>query len=147
HTDPLRVREQEWLRELNRWLPRHLYGVPNGVEVEPRATQQREDRTWEQEREGPAPGGREQKVYPLPGGKQRGGLTSIAAAQSVVGEYTDEAAVRAEELVAAPESANRLAYLPGPLADPMRVSGNVEAQVALTFDRIAGDVTALLVDR
>ena len=147
HTDPLRVREQEWLRELNRWFTRYLYGVPNGVEGEPRATIQREDGTWVQEREWPAPGVREQKLYPLPGGNQRGGLTSIAAAPNVVEEFTDDATVRAEELVAAPESANRLAYFTGPLADPMRVSGTVEARLALTFDRPAANVTALLVDR
>ncbi|MEV5535450.1 Xaa-Pro dipeptidyl-peptidase [Saccharopolyspora shandongensis] len=147
HTDPLRLREQEWLRTLNRWFTRYLYDVPNGVEGEPRATVQREDGSWIEEAEWPAPDAREATLRPTPGGPERGGLTAARVPGRVSESLHDDAGRLAEDLAAAPSSPNRLAYLGAPLAAPARVSGTVRAELALTFDRPAANVTALLVDQ
>ncbi|MGP4017312.1 Xaa-Pro dipeptidyl-peptidase [Saccharopolyspora sp. 5N708] len=147
HTDPIGLREQEWLRTLNRWFTRYLYQVPNGVEGEPRATVQREDGSWVEEAEWPAPEAREVALRPTPGGSERGGLTAARASGRVVEALRDDAGQLAEDLAAAPSSPNRLAYLSAPLTAPARVSGTVRAELALTFDRPAANVTALLVDQ
>ncbi|MFC7344043.1 Xaa-Pro dipeptidyl-peptidase [Saccharopolyspora griseoalba] len=147
HTDPIELREQEWLRELNRWFTRYLHDVPNGVEDEPRATVQREDGSWVEEPEWPAPGARSVELRPTAGGRQRGGLAARGAGEPVVEGLTDDARRLARDLAAAPSSPNRLAYFTSPLAEPSRVSGEVRAELALRFDRPAANVTALLVDQ
>ncbi|MEV4649327.1 Xaa-Pro dipeptidyl-peptidase [Saccharopolyspora sp. NPDC049357] len=147
HTDPIKLREQEWLRTLNRWFTRYLYDVPNGVEDEPRATVQREDGSWTEEPEWPAPDAAETVLRPSAGGPQRGGLSAASPAVEVVEGLTDDAGLLAEDLAAAPSSPNRLAYFTEPLAERARVSGEVRADLALTFDRPAANVTALLVDQ
>jgi X-Pro dipeptidyl-peptidase len=147
HTDPIKLREQEWLRTLNRWFTRYLYDVPNGVEGEPRATVQREDGSWTEEPEWPAPDAAETVLRPSAGGPQRGGLSVGSPAAEAVEGLTDDAGLLAEDLAAAPSSPNRLAYFTEPLAEQARVSGEVRADLALTFDRPAANVTALLVDQ
>ena len=59
----------------------------------------------------------------------------------------DDASRTAEELASAPESPNRLSYVTGPLTAPVRVSGTVRAELRLSFDRPAANVTAMLVDQ
>lgn len=147
HTDPITLREQEWLRELNRWFTRYLYQVPNGVEDEPRATVQREDGSWVEEPEWPAPEAEDVVLRPTPGGADRGGLTTARTPGRVVESLQDDATRTAEDLAAAPSSPNRLAYVTEPLAEQVRVSGTVRAELALAFDRPAANVTALLVDQ
>ncbi|MEV4732138.1 Xaa-Pro dipeptidyl-peptidase [Saccharopolyspora sp. NPDC049426] len=147
HTDPIKLREQEWLRTLNRWFTRYLYDVPNGVEGEPRATVQREDGSWTEEPEWPAPDAAETVLRPSAGGPQRGGLSAASPVAEMVEGLTDDAGLLAEDLAAAPSSPNRLAYFTEPLAERARVSGEVRADLALTFDRPAANVTVLLVDQ
>ncbi|GAA0540844.1 Xaa-Pro dipeptidyl-peptidase [Saccharopolyspora subtropica] len=147
HTDPIQLRREEWLRTVNRWFTRYLYDVPNGVEYEPRATVQREDGSWVEEPEWPALGAREVTLQPTPGGTGRGGLTAQRVSVRAVEELRDDAGQLAEDLAAAPSSPNRLVYLTNPLPGSARVSGAVRAELALTFDKPAANVTALLVDQ
>lgn len=147
HTDPIELREQEWLRTLNRWFTRYLHQVPNGVEEEPRATIQREDGSWVEEAEWPAPGAADAVLRPTAGGPQRGGLSAERPAEQAVEGLTDDSGQLAEDLAAAPSSPNRLAYFTEPLAEGARVSGEVRAELALAFDRPAANVTTLLVDQ
>ncbi|MEY8040640.1 Xaa-Pro dipeptidyl-peptidase [Saccharopolyspora cebuensis] len=146
HVDPISLREREWLRTLNRWFTRYLHGVRNGVEQEPRATVQREDGSWVDEPEWPAPGAREVVLRPTAGGDRRGGLTAERGGRPVVEVLRDDAAVRAEDLVAAASSPHRLSYTTEPLDAPVRLSGTARAELALRFDAPAANVTALLVD-
>ncbi|CAM01088.1 X-Pro dipeptidyl-peptidase [Saccharopolyspora erythraea NRRL 2338] len=146
HTDPISLRRDEWLRTVNRWFTKYLYDQDNGVEREPRATVQREDGSWVEEAEWPAPGTADVIMRPTPGGGERGGLTFAREGSRAVESLRDDAAQRAEDLAAAPSSPNRLAYFSEPTPRPVRVSGTVRADLALTFDRPAANVTALLVD-
>ncbi|MDR7303140.1 Xaa-Pro dipeptidyl-peptidase [Haloactinomyces albus] len=147
HRDPISLRRDAWLRTLNRWFTHYLYGVDNGVEEEPRATIQREDGSWVRKPEWPAPGAREVALQPKPGGDQRGGLgLSRGRNGKAVEMLRDDASKLAEELAAAPSSPHRLAYFTEPTKQPLRVSGTAYAHLALTFDRRAANVTAMLVD-
>jgi X-Pro dipeptidyl-peptidase len=169
HRSPLGIREAEWLATLNRWFSRYLYGLRNGIEHQPRATIQREDRvTWTEEAEWPAPGTRGVDLRPTAGGVGTGGLVPTrpgsghadpagAAADAgldghghgrpVVESLTDDATVTAESLAAAATSPHRLSYDTAPVAAATRISGTVRAELRMSFDRPAANVTALLVDR
>lgn len=147
HVDPIKLREREWLRELNRWFTRYLHDVPNGVEDEPRAVVQREDGSWIEEPEWPAPQAEPVELRPTAGGGRRGGLDARGADDAVVERLTDDATQLARELAAAASSPNRLAYFTAPLVEDARVSGSPRAELALSFDRPAANVTALLVDQ
>jgi len=169
HRSPLSIREAQWLVTLNRWFSRYLYGVRNGIESEPRATVQREDLSWTDEAEWPAPGARGVTLRPTVGGPTTGGLVprgshgsagSFGSAGSsgdaevtgghgrpVVESLTDDASIRAETLAAAAASPHRLAYDTASAGAAVRLSGTVRVDLRMSFDRPAANVTALLVDR
>ncbi|WP_253776272.1 Xaa-Pro dipeptidyl-peptidase [Goodfellowiella coeruleoviolacea] len=149
HTDPISLRRDEWLRTLNRWFTRYLYQVANGVEAEPRATLQREDLSWVDEPEWPAPGTQDVRLFPWPGGTGRGALTAGAAVPGAptVERLADDATQTVEQLLDAASSGNRLRYATGPASTPLRLSGTARAELRVAFDRPAANMTALLVDR
>jgi X-Pro dipeptidyl-peptidase len=148
HTDPDTLRSVEWRRTLNRWFSHYLYGVSNGVEREPKSTIQREDKSWVDEADWPAPGAAKASLAPSAGGLTKGGLsTRSAAGGPVVETLRDNSAVLAETLVNAPSSENRLSYATPSLAVPLRLSGTPSVDLGISFDRPAANVTALLVDR
>lgn len=148
HVDPLAVRRDEWLRTVNRWFTRYLYGVRNGVEDEPHATIQREDGSWVEEPEWPAQPVRQVLFHPTSGGPAAGGLSAGShPAGGGQEELWDDAGIRAEDLASASSSPHRLAYFSAPAERPERISGTPQARLELDFDRPAATVTALLVDR
>lgn len=160
HRGPLGLRPDEWLRTINRWFTRYLYGVRNGVESEPRATIQREDLSWTDEADWPAPGTRDVRLHPTVGGGTAGGLAGRGShdrdlfdadlgldGRPVVESLTDNATILAEDLAAAATSPHRLAYDTAPLTAAARLSGTVRVQARLSFSWPAANVTALLVDR
>jgi len=149
HTDPDTLRSVEWRRTLNRWFSHYLYGVDNGVQKEPKATIQREDKTtWTDEADWPAPGTAKASLRPTAGGDAKGGLaTRPATGRSVVETLSDNSAVLAETLVNAAASDNRLSYATKALATPVRLSGTPSVDLGISFDRPAANVTTLLVDR
>ncbi|HVQ97105.1 MAG TPA: Xaa-Pro dipeptidyl-peptidase [Mycobacteriales bacterium] len=149
HTDPVLVDRDGWLRTLNRWFTRYLYGVRNGVERDPRATVQREDMSWSHEAEWPAPGSSDASLWVRPGGSTAGGLTTAgpAPARAGVERLTDDATILAETLAAAPTSPHRLVYRSPPAAAPVRVSGTGRVGLTVAFDRPAANVTTLLIDQ
>jgi X-Pro dipeptidyl-peptidase len=148
HTDPYLLRQEEWLRTLNRWFTRYLYGLDNGVEREPRATLQREDESWVDEPEWPVPGTRPVRLHPLPGGSGRGGLAATDRAPGhPVERLIDDATHSVEQLVDLPSSEHRLSYSTGPARVPLRLSGVAGVDLRISFDRPAANVTAALVDR
>ncbi|MET0134649.1 MAG: CocE/NonD family hydrolase C-terminal non-catalytic domain-containing protein, partial [Kibdelosporangium sp.] len=147
HADPYSLRRDEWLVTLNRWFTRYLYKQQNGVEREPRATIQREDRTWVDEAEWPAPGTSDSTLHLGPGGTAKGTLTTSSTSKKAVEQLTDDATKLAETLVDAPSSPNRLSYATGVTKAPVRLSGKAKVDLRASFSRPAANVTALLVDR
>ncbi|GAA4007256.1 Xaa-Pro dipeptidyl-peptidase [Allokutzneria multivorans] len=149
HTDPLGLRRDEWLKTLNRWYTRYLFAQQNNVEAEPRATIQREDRTWVNEAEWPVPGSSDVSVYPWPGGTSTGNLEATASVpgSAVVEKLADDASKKVDQLLALPSSGNRLSYATPAAKQALRISGTVKADLKVAFDRPAANVTAVLVDR
>ncbi|MFB8275468.1 Xaa-Pro dipeptidyl-peptidase [Nocardia colli] len=146
HTDPIGLRKDEWLRTVNRWFSKYLLGQNNGIDREPKATIQREDKSWVNEAEWPAPGTAAATAVLQPGGRNVGGLATTGAGR-VTESLDDDATKLAADLVAAPSSPNRLAYFSKATATPLRISGAVDVALGVTFQRPAANVTALLVDR
>lgn len=147
HSDPYSLRRDEWLTTLNRWFTRYLYKQQNGVEKEPRATIQREDKSWVDEAEWPVPGTSSASLYLGAGGTSRGTLGTSPTRRPVVESLTDDATKTAETLVDAPSSANRLAYSTGVTKKDVRLSGRGKVDLRTSFSRPAANVTAVLVDR
>jgi X-Pro dipeptidyl-peptidase len=124
---------------VNRWMDHWLYGVPNGIEREPRAVIQREDGTYRTYADWPDPGVRD-VVHRL---SSLGGGTGVRS-------FVDAGATRtAEDLVAHPGTAdpNRLGWATRALPRATRISGTVRLDLTLSVDdRRDANVTGLLVD-
>ena len=130
------VRQEAWRQELNRFWTRYLFGVDNGMMNGPRAVIEREDRsTWVEYRDWPVPG-----ATPV--------VLSLADLQARQTEtsFTDNSAIDADTLVAAPESPHRLVYQTAPLTAAVHVSGIPAVSLRLSFDAPAAIVSAMLVD-
>jgi X-Pro dipeptidyl-peptidase len=149
HTDPDTLRSVEWRRTVNRWFSHYLHGIDNGIEREPKATIQREDKTtWVDEADWPAPGTSTARVHPWAGGSAKGSLRfQSVPGSAVVESLRDDSSKLAEDLVDLPASGNRLSYATKPATSPVRFSGVARVDLAVSFDRPAANVTALLVDR
>ncbi|HUQ54039.1 Xaa-Pro dipeptidyl-peptidase [Lentzea sp.] len=145
HTDPDTLRSAEWRRTLNRWFTQYLWGHRNGVDKEPKATLQREDKTWVDEKDWPAPGTSDVRLRLSAGGSAKGGLGVLPGRG--VEKLTDDATKTAESLIDQPTSPNRLSYASEPAQKPVRLSGKSTAHLRIAFDRPAANVTTLLVDR
>lgn len=148
HADPYSLRRDAWLTTLNRWFSHYLYGIDNGVTEEPKATIQREDKSWTEESDWPAPDARDATVHPRPGGDERGALAlDRAPGKPAFERLTDDATKKVEELVDAAASPHRLAYTTPAVSQPVRLSGTPSVDARIAFDRPAANVTGVLVDR
>ncbi|MBB4684971.1 X-Pro dipeptidyl-peptidase [Amycolatopsis jiangsuensis] len=148
HADPISLRRDVWLLTLNKWMSHYLYGIENGIEEEPKATIQREDKSWTDEADWPAPGTADASLHPWPGG----GATGTLAGQQVPGNpavesLADDASKTIEQLADAASSGNRLRYASSAATRALRLSGTAHADLRLSFDRPAANVTAVLLDR
>ncbi|GAA4528511.1 Xaa-Pro dipeptidyl-peptidase [Amycolatopsis samaneae] len=149
HADPISLRRDVWLTTLNKWMSHYLYGVDNGIQHEPKATIQREDKSWVDEPDWPAPDTADVKAYPWPGGGAKGtlDLRNPVPGSGNVERLADDASKTVEQLAGAPSSGNRLLYATSPSKQPLRLSGTAKADLALSFDRPAANVTVVLLDR
>ncbi|WP_228637685.1 Xaa-Pro dipeptidyl-peptidase [Microtetraspora sp. AC03309] len=134
---------------LNRWFTRYLWGYENGVENDPRALIQREDRTLVEYPEWPEPAAADTELNLAPGTNGAAGvLTDDKTRQGkpVTETIVDDASKRAQTLADAATSPNRLAYLSGTLTGAVRLSGTPRVSLRMSFGQPAANVTALLVD-
>ncbi|MET8997005.1 Xaa-Pro dipeptidyl-peptidase [Amycolatopsis sp. NPDC004169] len=149
HADPYSLRRDVWLATLNKWMSHSLYGIDNGIQNEPKATIQREDKSWVDEADWPAPGTADVRVYPWPGGRSKGTIDTrnpvpgTAAAETLA----DDSSKTIEQLAGLASSGNRLLYATPAAKQAVRFSGTAHADLALAFDRPAANVTAILLDR
>ncbi|WP_410609220.1 Xaa-Pro dipeptidyl-peptidase [Amycolatopsis sp. lyj-109] len=149
HADPYSLRRDVWLATLNKWMSHYLYGIDNGIQNEPKATIQREDKSWTDEADWPAPGTSDVRVYPWPGGRSKGTIDTrnpvpgTAAAETLA----DDSSKTIEQLAALASSGNRLLYATPAAKQAVRLSGTARADLALAFDRPAANVSAILLDR
>ena len=138
----------------NRWFDHELFGVQNGIMREPRATIQREDGSYSDEPDWPAPGSRPAKLQlsarnSTAPGELSQGLTGSSwfVRQSFVdrGRELDTDDV----LIQGPDEArdDRLVYRSRSLARDVRISGTPAVSLRMSIDnRNAANLTAVLVD-
>ncbi|GLX00442.1 Xaa-Pro dipeptidyl-peptidase [Microtetraspora sp. NBRC 16547] len=134
---------------LNRWFTRYLWDYENGVENDPRALIQREDRTLVEYPEWPEPAAADAELNLAPGSDgAAGGLTGdkTRLGTPVTETIVDDASKRAQTLADAATSPNRLAYKSGTLIGAVRFSGTPKVSLRMSFGQPAANVTALLVD-
>ena len=138
----------------NRWFDHELFGVENGIMSEPRATIQREDGSYSDEPDWPAPGARNTTLElsarnaSAPGeltagswGRDWRGLQSFVDR----GRELDTDDV----LIQGPDDArsDRLVYRTRSLSRDVRISGTPEVSLRMSIDnRNAANLTAVLVD-
>jgi X-Pro dipeptidyl-peptidase len=138
-------------RTENRWFDRELFGVRNGIDREPRATVQREDESYVDEADWPAPGSHRVELElgarsaTAPGTLSRRGEGSTEQSFVDNGRNLDTDDV----LVQSPDAANpnRLVYRTEALPRALRLSGTPWVELAMSIDnRTAANLTAVLVD-
>jgi X-Pro dipeptidyl-peptidase len=137
------------LNVLNRWFTRYLWGYENGVENDPRALIQREDKTLVEYPEWPDPATADTELNLTPGTNGAAGvLTTDKTRQGtpVTETIVDDASKPAQTLADAATSPNRLAYKSGTLTGAVRLSGTPLVSLRMSFGQPAANVTALLVD-
>jgi X-Pro dipeptidyl-peptidase len=149
HADPYSLRRDVWLATLNKWMSHYLYGVDNGIQNEPKATIQREDLSWTDEADWPAPGTTDVRVYPWPGGRSKGTINTRnpVPGTAAVETLADDSSKTIEQLAGLASSGNRLLYATSAAKQAVRLSGTARADLALAFDRPAANVSAILLDR
>jgi X-Pro dipeptidyl-peptidase len=149
HADPYNLRRDVWLATLNKWMSHYLYGIDNGIQNEPKATIQREDLSWTDEVDWPAPGTADVRVYPWPGGRSKGAIDTRnpVPGTAAVETLADDSAKTIEQLAGLASSGNRLLYATSAAKQSVRLSGTARADLALSFDRPAANVSAILLDR
>jgi X-Pro dipeptidyl-peptidase len=149
HADPYSLRRDVWLTTLNKWMSHYLYGIGNGIQNEPKATIQREDLSWTDEADWPAPGTADVRVYPWPGGRSKGTIDTRNPVPGTTATETlaDDSSKTIEQLAGLASSGNRLLYATPAAKQSVRLSGTARADLALAFDRPAANVSAILLDR
>jgi X-Pro dipeptidyl-peptidase len=134
---------------LNRWFTRYLWDYKNGVENDPRALIQREDRSLVEYAEWPDPAAATAELNLAPGTNGAAGVLTHDRTRlggPVTETIVDDASKTAQTLADAATSPNRLAYKSGTLSGAVRLSGTPRVSLRMSFGQPAANVTALLVD-
>jgi X-Pro dipeptidyl-peptidase len=138
-------------RAQNRWFDRYLFGLANGIESEPRATVQREDGTYTQEADWPAPGVGDVTLELGARSPAEPGTLTLRRRGAAVQRFVDRGRELDTDdvLIQSPDAAhpNRLVYRTTPLTRAARLSGTPEVELRMSIDnRRAANLTAVLVD-
>jgi X-Pro dipeptidyl-peptidase len=139
-------------RAVNRWFDYWLFGVQNGITAEPRVRIQREDGTYHDEADWPAPGTSAATLrLAAADAHAPGALGSVAVAGGPKQSFVDRgrALDTDDVLIAGPDSPhrNRLIYRSPALTRDVRMSGTPWVALRMSIDnRNAANLTAVLVD-
>ena len=136
----------------NRWFDHELFGVQNGILSEPRATIQREDGSYSDEADWPAPGTSTANLHlGAPNATAPGTLAGSSNGSAVIQDFVDEGRTfdTDDVLIQGPDEArdNRLVYRSPALAADVRISGTPWVNLTMSVEnRNAANLTAVLVD-
>jgi X-Pro dipeptidyl-peptidase len=139
-------------RTENRWFDLWLFGVPNGIMSEPRASIEREDGTYHHEADWPAPGSRLARLYlSARSSTAPGDLSTRPQHRSWDQSFQDRGRELDTDdvLIQSPDSANpnRLVYRSPELRRDVRISGTPWVTLEMSVDnRNDANLTAVLVD-
>lgn len=134
---------------LNRWFTRYLWGYRNGVENDPRALVQREDKSVVAYPEWPDRAAADTELGLKAGTDEAAGVLTqgkTRVGKPVTETIVDDATQPEQALADAATSPNRLAYKSGTLTGAVRFSGTPKVSLRMSFGQPAANVTALLVD-
>jgi X-Pro dipeptidyl-peptidase len=147
HVDVANVPGSGWQDDLNRWFSQYLYDVPNDVQSGPTARIEREDDTWYDAPAWPDASAAPVDFFPTAGGSGTGGVDHIARAGAVeTDDYVDDASESLQSLAEAASSGNRALYRTAPVQQELHLSGTPHAEVTLSFDRPAANVSLAITD-
>lgn len=147
HLDLGQIRSAMWTNNLNRWFTHYLFGVDNGVQNEPSARIQKEDKTWIDEASWPAADAGEVTLFPTVGGDAVGGLQSEVRTGAVESKtFADDSTISLQDLAEAAASPNRLVYQTAPLQTELRLSGTATAKLNVAINRPAANISMAIVD-
>jgi X-Pro dipeptidyl-peptidase len=152
HGGPGGVGAAPYKRTENRWFDFWLFGVSNGIMDEPRATIQREDGTYQDEADWPAPGARHARLYlSATSATAPGDLSTKSAHGSRDQSFVDRGRELDTDdvLITNPDAANpnRLVYRSEELGRDVRISGTPRVTLQMSVDnRNDANLTAVLVD-
>jgi X-Pro dipeptidyl-peptidase len=139
-------------RAENRWFDYWLFGVPNGITSEPRLTIQREDGSYHDEADWPAPGTRTARLrLSASSATAPGKLSTRGGGRDREQSFVDRGRELDTDdvLIQEPDVANpnRLIYRSPALTGAVRMSGTpwVDLEMAIE-NRNAANLTAVLVD-
>jgi X-Pro dipeptidyl-peptidase len=139
-------------RTENRWFDFWLFGVPNGIMQEPRASIEREDGVYQHEADWPALGSRRARLHlSADSATAPGDLSARPQHGSPDQSFVDRGRELDTDdvLIASPDSAhpNRLVYRSPELPRDVRISGTPWVTLDMSIDnRNAANLTAVLVD-
>ena len=151
------------LERMNRWFTRYLYGVPNGVENDPKSWIVRESDPPAAPAEGRGRGARTPTPPPTPypdyphpdasfvtlrpqgGGTAVGGLGAGASGKIGTEKLVDNVEAGGPALAAAAQSPHRLLYATAPLAAPLHISGTPRVTIRLASSKPAANLSVWLV--
>jgi X-Pro dipeptidyl-peptidase len=136
---------------VNRWFDHWLFGVENGITSEPRVHIQREDGTYRDEADWPAPGTGTATLRLAAADAHAPGTLGTKAATGPRQSFVDRGRVLDTDdvLIAGPDdrNPNRLIYRSPALARDVRLSGTPWVDLRMSIDnRNAANLTAVLVD-
>ena len=139
-------------RTENRWFDHWLFGVENGIMDEPRVSIEREDGTYDEERDWPARGARPAQLHlSATSATAPGRLTTRSSRWSPDQSFVDRGRELDTDdvLIQNPDQAhpNRLVYRSSELTRNVRMSGTPWVDLRMSIDnRNAANLTAVLVD-
>jgi X-Pro dipeptidyl-peptidase len=139
-------------RTENRWFDHELFGVPNGIFSEPRASIERENGIYAHEADWPFPGTRDAELeLSAPSSTAPGELSTRSRGRSRDQSFVDRGREldTDDALIQSPDTANpnRLIYRSPSLSRDVRISGTPEVSLRMSIDnRTAANLTAVLVD-
>lgn len=132
-----------------RWFTHFLFGRANGVEHGSLAWVQRENGTVVKYADWPDPAMKQVKMTLSPRGDGPSGGLQVkgsSPAKAATETFTDVPTLTAAALAAAPDSPHGRVYVTSPLTNDVRISGTPVANLTLSFDQYAANVSVALAD-
>ncbi len=133
---------------MNKWFTRYLWGVPNGVENEPRAWIVREDDDRLKPTpypDYPNPDAKPVEFFLTSGGIKTGGLVIEKHSGQGSETFTDNFSFSGSTLAQAEWADNRLLYATKPIKEPLHISGVPEIKIRAASSKPAVNLSVWLI--
>jgi len=133
---------------MNKWFTKYLWGVPNGVENEPRAwiVRENDDRLKPTPYpDYPNPDAKPVEFFLTSGGIKTGGLVTEKHSGQGSETFTDNFSFSGSTLAQAEWADNRLLYVTKPIKEPLHISGVPEIKIRAASSKPAVNLSVWLI--